>query len=329
MIVTKPESALIRMDSNENAFGPSPRAVAAIRKAKPGIHRYPLPDGLQLRAALARKFKISPDEVMLGAGSTELIEIIASTYLSRGTNAVTANLTFVMYPFAAQKAGAALLTVPLQDYRYDLPAMLKVVNEQTRIVFIANPNNPTGTMISAEELSRFLDKVPPEILVVLDEAYFEYVTDKNFPDAFALRSRHRNLVLLRTFSKVYGLAGMRIGYAIASAEIISRLNQLRLPYNTSVLAEAAALAALGDTRHVAKSRSRNQRERDFLQREFRRRNIKCIPSMTNFLYLPDPPTGLVKTCQRHHVVLRAFPDGVRVTIGARAENRKLLTCFDL
>lgn len=316
------------MDANENAFGPSPRAVAAIQKAKTGIHRYPFPDGLQLRTALAQKFKISPDEVMLGAGSTELIEIIGSAYLSHGTNAVTANLTFVMYPFAAQKAGAALLTVPLQNYRYDLAAMLKVVNKQTRVVFIANPNNPTGTMISAEELRRFLNKLPPEILVVLDEAYFEYVTDKNFPDAFALRSRHRNLVLLRTFSKICGLAGMRIGYAIASPEIISQLNQLRLPYNTSVLAEAAALAALGDTSHVAKSRSRNQRERDFLLREFRRRNIECVPSVTNFLYLPDPPPDLVKRCERHRILLRAFPDGVRVTIGTRAENRKLLTCLD-
>jgi histidinol-phosphate aminotransferase len=321
---------LVRMDSNENCFGPSRRAVTAMKKALAGTNRYPDGTGTVLRQALAEKLKVPAAQIVLGNGSGELVDLIARTYLQPHNNSITANQTFPMYRLATLAARAICLSVPMKDYAYHLPSILNTINEETRLIYIANPNNPTGTMISNPEMDHFLAQVPQNILVVLDEAYIDYVEREDFPNGLFYISEYPNVIVLRTFSKIYGLAGIRVGYAVALEEIITNLNRMRSPFNTSLVAQAAALAALRDVAHVRKSRAGNRKELRFLARELTALGIPYVPSVTNFIFLKIPDAmvlyeGLLKEGLLVRPIPPAsLPGGLRVTVGTHAENLAFL-----
>ncbi|HMK23103.1 MAG TPA: histidinol-phosphate transaminase, partial [Terriglobales bacterium] len=248
---------VIKLASNENPLGPSPKALAALAGAGSSLHRYPDGGAYQLRQALADRWKVTSDHVILGNGSDEIIGLLARTFLAPGDEAVMADQTFVIYKMEVVAAHGKPVVVPLTKWTHDLEAMAGVVTPKTRLLFLCNPNNPTGTMVSAEAVDRLIERIPSQVIVVFDEAYIEYVRDPHFPDSIAYVQRGRNAVVLRTFSKIYGLAGLRIGYGITTPEITAFLNRVRPPFNANSLAQRAALAALGDDEHVAKSRAVN------------------------------------------------------------------------
>ncbi|HET9574917.1 MAG TPA: histidinol-phosphate transaminase, partial [Nitrospira sp.] len=249
---------VIKLASNENALGPSPKALAVINDSTATLHRYPDGGAFRLREALADRWKVTSDHIILGNGSDEILGLLARTFLSPGDEAVMADHTFVIYKMEVMAAHGKAVTVPLKQWRHDLTAMADAVTARTRLLFLCNPNNPTGTMVSAEEVARLLARVPEQVVVVFDEAYFEYVRSSAFPDSMAYVKQGRNAIVLRTFSKIYGLAGLRIGYGVTTPEITNLLNRVRPPFNANSIAQRAALAALGDDEHVAKSRAVNQ-----------------------------------------------------------------------
>lgn len=331
----KPEAELIRelgltrvikLASNENALGPSPAAVKAMSEMADKTNRYPDGGGYYLRQALSKKLNVPFSCLILGNGSTDLIELIARTYLEPHHNTIVADHTFLMYRIATLSMNAKCITVPVKNHVLDLDAMLKSVNDNTRILFVANPNNPTGTMIRKSEMTSFIRRVPPEVLIVLDEAYIDFVVDPEFPDGIQYLNKFPNVIVLRTFSKIYGLAGIRMGYGIAAEEIVENLNRLRSPFNTNVLAQAAAMAALEDQEHVEKSRNLIQEERAFLEKALNEMNIPFIPSVTNFIYLPlQDAVALYEKLLHEGVIVRPMQsfnlqEGLRVTIGTHDEN---------
>ena len=253
---------VIKLASNENPLGPSPRALAALSGAQDMLHRYPDGGGYQLRQTIADRWKVGREQVILGNGSDEILGLLARTFLTPGDEAIMADHTFVIYKMEVTAVHGKPVVVPLVDWTYDLESMVCAVTPRTRLLFLCNPNNPTGTMVSAEAVDRLMAKVPEDVIVVFDEAYFEYVRNSKFPDAMAYVKQGRNAIVLRTFSKIYGLAGLRIGYGISTTEIIDFLNRVRPPFNANSLAQRAALAALGDDEHVAKSRAVNTADID-------------------------------------------------------------------
>jgi histidinol-phosphate aminotransferase len=317
---------IIRMASNENAWGPSPLAVKAIQSAATEAHLYPAGNGSKLRMALANRHNVSPDEIILGNGSTELIDLIARTYLSTDQNAITADQTFPLYWLAVMSVNATCIQIPTRNHAFDLSRMREAIDSNTRLLYVANPNNPTGSMISRSDLETFLAKVPENVVVVLDEAYMDFADPNEFPNGLNYLKRYPNIIVLRTFSKVYGLAGMRLGYAIACPEIITNLNRVRMPYNTSLMAEAGALAALEDRAHVQKCIELNRQEREFLTGELGNRGIRVLPSAGNFLLmLLSNVDELHKRILATGVFLRptawfGVPDGLRITVGKHEEN---------
>ncbi|MCL4476984.1 MAG: aminotransferase class I/II-fold pyridoxal phosphate-dependent enzyme, partial [Nitrospirae bacterium] len=248
----------IKLASNENPLGPSPMALAAIKDATRDLNRYPDGGGYYLKNALADTLAAAPDNLILGNGSNELLDMAARTYMRPGDDAVMATPSFVVYALAVQSMGCRAIQVPLKEYTHDLSAMLAAVTDKTRIIFIANPNNPTGTINRKEEFDYLIENLPEGILTVMDEAYYEYVSDPKYADSMQWFRRGKDILILRTFSKIYGLAGLRIGYGIAKAEIITEMNKVRPPFNTNSMAQLAALKALGDREHVGKSREINE-----------------------------------------------------------------------
>lgn len=324
---------IVKMDSNENALGPSPAAVNAIKACAEHVHRYPENGGYALRKTLSSKLNLPHENILLGNGSTELVEILARTYLNRQHNTVTADQTFVMYRTATILMGADCRLVPLSEYAYDLEGIRNAIDENTRIVFIANPNNPTGTIVRKGKLERFLQDAPAHVLIVLDEAYLEYAEGPQFPDGTHYLAQQPNLVVLRSFSKIHGLAGMRLGFCLAHPDVIADLNRIRSPFNTSVPAEAAAIAALQDLEHVKRSRDHNRRERRFLEEELTAMRIPFVPSFANFLFLPIPDADEVarKVLQKGIVVRpMTAPNqtaGLRVTVGTHEDNLAFLAAL--
>jgi histidinol-phosphate aminotransferase len=331
----KPEEELVRelgltqvikLASNENALGPSPRAAEAMTAAVSKTNRYPDSGGYYLREALAERLKVPFSSLVLGNGSTDLIELIARTYLEPRHNTIIADQTFLMYRIATLSMNATCITVPLKDHLFDLDAILDNVNKETRIVFIANPNNPTGTMLRKNEMNRFIKSLRSDVFVVLDEAYIDFVTDSDFADGIQYLKKFPNVIVLRTFSKIHGLAGIRIGYGIAAEEIVENLNRLRAPFNTNVLAQAAALAALQDQDHIEKSRLHVLTERKLLETKLTEMKLAFVPSVTNFIYLPLPnATGLYEKLLQEGIIVRPMKsfnhqEGLRVTIGTHEEN---------
>jgi histidinol-phosphate aminotransferase len=279
----------IKLASNENPLGPSPKAISALTSGVLGnLNRYPDGGGFYLAQALSKKLGVADDRIMLGNGSNELIDIAAKTFMQPGDEAVMAWPSFVVYPMAVQAQNCKAVKVPCVELRHDLAAMADAVTDKTRMIFIANPNNPTGTMNTAAEFDAFMAMVPEDIIVVVDEAYIEYVTDSAYPDSMKHLSAGRNLLILRTFSKAYGLAGLRIGYGISLPEILSEMNKIREPFNTNSVAQAAALAALDDIGHIKKSVEANNQGKAYLMKELEAMGLKPAPTEANFVFIPVP-----------------------------------------
>ena len=328
-------SNVAKLASNENALGPSPMALAAAREACGKVHLYPDGSAFYLRKALAAKLGVTPEEVAVGNGSNELLELMVRTFLGDGDETLTSANSFVVYRLASQAHGRTCVEAPLRDHRYDLRAIRERLSPRTKLVFLANPDNPNGTYFTERELTEFLEAVPRHVLVVLDEAYIEFVTAKDFPDGLVVRKRFPNVVVSRTFSKIYGLAGLRLGYVVASPEVVGYLDRVRPPFNTSLVAQAAGIAALADDEHVARSRALVESERPFLTDGLRKLGATVWPSQTNFLLadFPGRPGGqLFEALLREGVVVRpmmgyGFPTAQRVTFGLRAEDEKLLSAL--
>ncbi|MCI0413824.1 histidinol-phosphate transaminase [bacterium] len=316
---------LIRMASNENCYGASPHAIAAVEKASRKIHCYPDVYGGGLKEKLALRSNVNPDQIVLGNGSTELVEMIAKTFLQRNEKCLTARETFPVYRMAVHSISAICETVRLKQWMYDLQGILDAIDSNTRLIFIANPNNPTGTTHNAAYLHDFISRVPSNVLVVLDEAYREYAGEQ-----VDLPSLPENVIVLRTFSKVYGLAGLRIGYAVCSPEVTSHLSKVSLPYGVNLMGQIAAMAALDDQEHVASCVEKNRQQRDYVLNEFLSRGYRFIPSETNFILLnaADPPSVCEKLLQKGILVaplqLYHMTDAIRITLGLPEENQLLL-----
>lgn len=318
---------VVKLASNENPIGPSPKAVAALNGTQEMLHRYPDGGAYQLRQALADRWKVTREHIILGNGSDEIIGLLARTFLAPGDEAVMADHTFVIYKMEVTAAHGRPVIVPLVNWTHDLESMGKAVTPRTRLLFLCNPNNPTGTMVSAEAVDRFMTRVPEDVIVVFDEAYFEYVRNPQFPDAMAYVRQGRNAIVLRTFSKIYGLAGLRIGYGVSTPEIIDFLNRVRPPFNANSLAQKAALAALGDDEHVAKSRSVNAAGVEQVGKGLRALGLTPIPSETNFLYFDAKRDGraVFDALLREGIIARHIEGTMlRVTIGQPDENTAFL-----
>src|ERR1700733_7901012 len=272
-------SQIVKLASNENPLGPSPMAVKAMQEALLNAHFYPDGGGYHLRVGIAEKFGVGIDNVLLGTGSNEIIEFLGHAFLQPGDNIVTAEHAFVVYKILAKLFGAEAIEVPDPDLTHDLPAMAEAINERTKIVYIANPNNPTGTMVTENELDQFINRVPENVVVALDEAYYEFLPQP--PNTLKYLRNHHNVIALRTFSKIQGLAGLRIGYGLAHEELIRLLQKTRQPFNVNSIAQAGALAGLQDKEYQAKTREVVREGRDFLQGEFGRRNLEFVPRGAN------------------------------------------------
>ncbi len=322
---------VIKLASNENPLGPSPKALAALTGAQDMLHRYPDGGAYQLRQALADRWKVGRDQVILGNGSDEILGLLARTFLTPGDEAIMADHTFVIYKMEVTAVHAKPVVVPLANWTHDLESMVRAVTPRTRLLLLCNPNNPTGTMVSADAVEHLMANVPDDVIVVFDEAYFEYVRNPHFPDAMAYVKQGRNAIVLRTFSKIYGLAGMRIGYGISTTEVIDFLNRVRPPFNANSLAQKAALAALGDDEHVAKSRAVNEAGMAQMEEGLRALGITSIPSEANFLYFDVKQDGrrVFDALLRKGIIVRHIEGAmIRVTIGQSDENVAFLQALE-
>jgi histidinol-phosphate aminotransferase len=319
----------VKLASNENPLGPSPKALQAIAGALPNLHRYPDGGGYALRQALSRHWGVPADWLILGNGSNELLDMVGRSFLMPGDEVLYARQAFIVYDMVAQVTGATKVAVPLENFAHDLPAMQAAITPRTKLVFLANPNNPTGTCVDPRALERFLATVPPDLIVVLDEAYYEYLPSEARPDALQFVRDGRRVLVLRTFSKIYGLAGLRIGYGIGPAPLVALLNRVREPFNTNSLAQVAAAAALDDADHVAASRAANEAGRAFLTAQCRAMGLAVVPSVANFLLVDTGRPGgqVTDALLRHGVIVRpvagyGFATHLRITIGTAQENQK-------
>ena len=320
-------SGSIKLASNENPLGPSPKAVMAIKKAVAGLNRYPDGSGYYLSQALAKKYDVNISQLILGNGSNELIELVVRTFVQPGDEVISADPSFVVYRMIAQAAGGTNVIVPLKDNRHDLDVMADRITERTKIIFIANPNNPTGTMNTTAEMNRLMNQAPDHVIVAVDEAYYEYVTRADYPDSLDYLKAAKNILALRTFSKIYGLAGLRIGYGITTPEIAELMNKVRQPFNTNSLGQIGALAALADRKHVEKSIAINSEGKQFLYQSFDRLGISYLPTETNFILFEAPVDGpeLYVTLLKTGVIIRPMGGKkLRITIGLPDENKRFV-----
>jgi histidinol-phosphate aminotransferase len=318
---------VVKLASNENPLGPSPKALAVINESAATLHRYPDGGAFRLREALADRWKVTSDHIILGNGSDEILGLLARTFLSPGDEAVMADHTFVIYKMEVMAAHGKAVTIPLKQWRHDLSAMADAITARTRLLFLCNPNNPTGTMVSAEEVARLLARVPEHVVVVFDEAYYEYVRRSDFPDSMTYVKQGRNAIVLRTFSKIYGLAGLRIGYGVTTPEIANLLNRVRPPFNANSIAQCAALAALSDDEHVANSRAVNQTGMEQVVNGLTALGFTPIPSEANFVYFDVGRDGrqVFDSLLRQGVIVRHIEGRmIRVTIGQAEDNHIFL-----
>lgn len=323
----------VKLASNENPLGPSPLVLKEIindltnTRGSLSLNRYPDGNGYYLKQALSRRLSVSEDEIILGNGSNELIDIAARTFLQPGDEAVMAHPSFVVYPMATQAQGATAIQIPLKKYTHDLDAMADAITSSTKIVFIANPNNPTGTMNTKAEFERFMKRIPEGILVVCDEAYCEYVTKPDYPDSMKYLAQGKDILILRTFSKMYGLAGLRIGYGIGRKDIIGEMNKLRPPFNTSSIAQKAALWALQDENHLQRTRQINEQGKTYLYKELDSIGMKYVPTEANFIFMPlehDAHTLYTILLKQGVIVRPMGQHEIRVTIGLPEENKRFI-----
>ncbi len=330
------ERTIVKLASNENPLGVSPRVREAIARELPELARYPDGNAFALKAALSAYHGMAPDGIVVGNGSNDILELVAAAFLAPGRAAVFSQHAFAVYPLATQGRGAQCQVVPAKNFGHDLQGMLAALTPQTRVVFIANPNNPTGTFVPGPELSDFLDRVPADVVVVLDEAYTEYLPSECRYDSVSWLKRRRNLVVTRTFSKAYGLAGLRVGYGLCDPKIADLLNRVRQPFNVNSLALAAAAAALADREFVDKGCEVNRRGMRQLTDGFSALGLEYIASVGNFVSFRVPRAhdkagagAVFQSLLRQGVIVRpvlgyGLPDHLRVTVGLPEENRKFL-----
>ena len=323
----------IKLASNENPIGPSPKAVEAVKNAVAGSNRYPDGGTHLLRHKLARLHGIAMEQIFVGLGSSEIIDLAARILLRAGKTGVTSHGSYAPFSLAIRASGAELVRVPQRDFAFDLRAIADAVlaHADTRVVYLANPNNPTGTAFGMADLQEFLRRVPHDVLVVLDEAYIHYADRPDMPDSVQLFREHRNLLTMRTFSKVYGLAGLRIGYAIGDTPVLEAMNRLRTPFNVAGVSQAAAMAALDDADHVNRSIKENAAERAKLTAGLSELGLRPVRSHSNFIFIDiGPETGeLCDELLHEGVIVRplgwmGFPEAIRVSVGVAEENVKLL-----
>jgi histidinol-phosphate aminotransferase len=327
---------MVQLASNENTAGPSPLVAEAIGRALARIRFYPDGSGLHLRRRLADLHGVAPQQLVLGNGSSELVDLLCRAFLADGQRVVLSGLGFIQFRLSALAVNARPVEVPVRPgSRSDEPEALGRAARGSRLAFIANPNNPTGTYLTRAGLDAYFAAAGSEVLTVVDQAYFEYVEEADYPDALDDLKAGRNVVVLRTFSKAHGLAGLRIGYGIGPAEVLAQLESARLPFNTNALAQAAALASLNDPGHAAAARRRNAVERPFLADELARRGFGVIPSIANFLLVDCPCTAadLAARLLRLGVMVLplggyGLPESLRVTVGTREETMALLSALD-
>jgi histidinol-phosphate aminotransferase len=328
-------SNAIKLASNENLHGPSPKAVEAMRRVLTEVNFYPEGAAPNLRARLAEHLQVPGEELVIGNGSNELIELIVRTFTTTVHHAVISDHAFLVYRLVLTAAGVAFDSTPMRDMTHDLEAMKSAIRENTRLVFIANPNNPTGTYNTRDELESFLNDLPEEVIVVLDEAYFEFVGRDDYTGGIKLRDRHSNLIVLRTFSKCYGLAGVRVGYGVMRPGLATYLNTVRQPFNVNRLGQVAAEAALEDTEYLSSTLAVNAAERSRLEKAFAKRGVAYWPSVTNFILFDLERSGAEVTQQllQKGVIVRpmagyGLPTCIRVTVGLPDQNDRFLTAFD-
>lgn len=323
---------VIKLASNENPLGPSPKALEAIAAALPGLHRYPDAQTIDLRQAIADKYRLSPEQIIVTNGGDELITLVSETFLDSGDEIVVPDPSFSEYEFGGQLMGATIRKVPLADgFRYDARSILAAITERTRLLYVCSPNNPTGTMLPKSELQRLLDELPKRVLVVLDSAYSHYVTSSDYTDGIEFVRAGYPVLVLQTFSKVYGLAGVRVGFGAASPDVIRNILQVKEPFNVNALAQAAAAAALKDDEHVERSRELVAQERRRLYGVFRELGLGYTESMSNFILVELGPDAkqLYHQLMTNGIIVRYggtwdLPGHVRITVGTPEENDILI-----
>lgn len=325
------EADIVKLASNENPLGMSPKARQAMLDAAGDLGRYPDPNGFELKGVLAHRHDVAPDWITLGNGSNDVLELVAHAFLVPGTSSVFAQYSFAVYALATQATGAQAIVVPAIDYGHDLPAMRAAIRPDTRVVFIANPNNPTGTFLTGTQLAEFIASVPENVVVVLDEAYNEYLRPEQAYDAIALVRRHTNLMVSRSFSKAYGLAGLRVGYGVAQPALTDLVNRIRQPFNVNTLAQAAAAASLGDTAFLAETYETNLAGMAQMEAGLKANGLTWVPSSGNFLLVEvgEQATALNMELLRRGVIVRpvgnyGLPRHLRVSIGSATENAAFL-----
>ncbi|HMF90576.1 MAG TPA: histidinol-phosphate transaminase [Candidatus Angelobacter sp.] len=333
--------AMIKLASNENPFGPSPLAIEAIRAAATEVNLYPDNDSSELRLELAARHQLAPEQVFLADGSLGLLDILARTLLGPGLNCVTSERSFISYPIVTRAAGADLVTTPMRRNTYDLDTISAAINENTRVVMLANPNNPTGTMFDAEATAKFLASVPDHVLVVLDEAYYDFATYFATQRGITytrsmdyVRSGRPNVIVLRTFSKAHGLAGIRLGYGCGHPELFKYFGRVRNAFSVSAIAEAAGLAALRDEAHIRKTVENNAAGAAWLMPHFAELGLRAVPTSANFVYfeVDEDANAFAKRMQTEGVIVRSLvpwgiPNGIRVTVGMPEQNERFVAAL--
>ncbi|HLH30851.1 MAG TPA: histidinol-phosphate transaminase [Terriglobia bacterium] len=324
---------VVQLGMNENPFGASPKAVEAARAYMDQVAPYPDDTGFFLRKKLAAHYKISMDELVISTGSSDILAMAYHAVFAPGAEVITGESSFVVYYQLADMLNMPIVRVPMKNYAFDLDAIAERITSKTALVVLANPNNPTGTLIRQKELDAFMKKVPDQALVILDEAYFEYVREPDYPNSLEYVRAGRPVLILRTFSKVFGLAGLRIGYGIGTKQVIDTLYKVRMAFNTSSVAQVAALAAWDDHAHIEKSITLNRQEREFLYSELSKRGLKYVPSYTNFVLVDvgRPGREVTTALLNHGVIVRpawGCPTCMRVSVGTHEQNERFVSALD-
>jgi histidinol-phosphate aminotransferase len=329
-----PAHEIIKLASNENPLGPSPLAVAAIEKALRQANLYPDGNAFYLKEKLADRLGVDPANLILGNGSNEVIEFVGHALMHPGVDVIMSQYCFAVYPIVARLFGADVITVPAKDYGHDLLAMLDAVTPQTRVIFVANPNNPTGTVAPREHVVQLINELPENVLLVMDEAYIEFLEEPVDLLPLVRNGLKPNLLLMRTFSKIYGLAGLRIGYGIAQRELIAALEKVRQPFNINSLAQIGATAALDDTEHITRTRHNNFQGMRFLEQGLHKLKLKYVPSAANFILVKvGHGQHVFEELQRQGVIVRPMggyqlPEFIRITVGTPAETARCLAALE-
>jgi histidinol-phosphate aminotransferase len=322
---------VIKLASNENPLGPSPRAVHAMAQKIGETNLYPDDNCFYLKKKMSEKFGMPTENIIIGSGSVELIELIFKAYVNPGDEIIMSDPSFIMYRIACQIFGGNRIAIPLDDYSHNIDAIGRAINHKTKIIVIDNPINPTGTIIQRDAFRTLIEKVPEHVILVIDEAYREYITNDAYPDTCSYLSSHPNLIVLHTFSKIYGLAGLRVGYGFSSSDIISALMKVRLPFNVNLIAQIAASAALDDDEFVAKSIENNEAGKQFLYRELKAIGLEYTPTYGNFIltHFPHAAQDVFYQAQKKGIITRTvleygLPNSLRITIGTPEQNKRLV-----